>query len=70
MNARLDFCPAQRLHFSLDAEVTTGAFCQAGQLLTRFAGREETVLQAAELRLVGRHNLGGMLGYRREHEYY
>ena len=59
--ARLAPYPPARLLFSLAGEVEQGAFLRRGSLWGRFGGQEFEILPAAELGLVGRHNLANAL---------
>lgn len=53
--------PAHLLWFSGGAEVEEGAFRTNGTLTLRLGGRDETICQAEEVRLRGRHNLLNVL---------
>ncbi len=61
---RLADCPAHRLPFLLErlprAE-EEAVFLHEGLLCTRFAGQEDSLIAAAELPMVGRHNLSNAL---------
>ncbi len=61
---RLARCPARRLPFLLDRRPMAeeeAAFVHEGMLCTRLAGEEAALIAAAELPLVGRHNLANAL---------
>ena len=61
LDARLTSCPARRLRFAFADGGEPGAFLKGGALHLRIEGREEEILPAARLRLVGRHNLANAL---------
>jgi UDP-N-acetylmuramoylalanine--D-glutamate ligase len=49
------------LWFSLEKEVTEGAFVRGDQIMLRLAGRETIVCRTDEVRLLGKHNLANTL---------
>jgi UDP-N-acetylmuramoylalanine--D-glutamate ligase len=61
---RLAGCPARRLPFLLERRPLAeeeATFLHEGMLCTRLAGEESSLVAAAELPLVGRHNLSNAL---------
>ena len=47
--------------FSLEQQVDEGAFLRGDDVALRLAGREKVLCRAAELRMLGRHNLANLL---------
>jgi UDP-N-acetylmuramoylalanine--D-glutamate ligase len=52
---------AQKVGFSLERELPTGAFLRDEQLVWRGNGRETTVCSVNDLKLLGRHNVANVL---------
>jgi len=61
LEARLADHPSRRLYFSFEDFEGEGAFLCGTELRTRYEGREQTILPAGELGVLGRHNLANAL---------
>ena len=57
----LPFIRAQLLHFSRHHAVEQGAFVRDGQIVFRFAGKEQIIAPVSSLRIPGAHNLENAL---------
>lgn len=53
--------PSRTIFFSLETELTEGAFLRGDEMVVNTDGRKKVICKASEVRLLGRHNLYNVL---------